>query len=137
MDETERLERTRRLRRVARAARLMDTAIRLPGGFRLGADSIVGLVPGVGDTAAVVVSLWIVNEARKLGIPGHKLTRMLGNVGLDYVIGAVPIVGDVFDAVYKANRRNLNMILDHFGHEELTHLDNIDERLMKDVTPDK
>ncbi|OXT02710.1 hypothetical protein B7H23_07455 [Notoacmeibacter marinus] len=128
-------DRTRRLRRVARAARLMDTAVRLPGGFRLGADSIVGLIPGIGDTATVVVSLWIVNEARKLGVPANKLTRMLGNVGLDYVIGAVPIVGDVFDAVYKANRRNLNMILDHFGHHDLTDLDDIDERAMKDVTP--
>ncbi|WP_114389692.1 DUF4112 domain-containing protein [Notoacmeibacter marinus] len=128
-------DRTRRLRRVARAARLMDTAVRLPGGFRLGADSIVGLIPGIGDTATVVVSLWIVNEARKLGVPANKLTRMLGNVGLDYVIGAVPIVGDVFDAVYKANRRNLNMILDHFGHHDLTDLDDVDERAMKDVTP--
>ncbi|MCP1199955.1 DUF4112 domain-containing protein [Notoacmeibacter sp. MSK16QG-6] len=129
-------DQTRRLRRVARAARLMDTAVRLPGGFRLGADSIVGLVPGVGDTATVLVSLWIVNEARKMGLPTHKLTRMLGNVGLDYVVGAVPILGDVFDAVYKANRRNLNMILDHFGHHDLTDLDDIDERTMKDVTPD-
>ena len=128
-------ERTRRLRRVARAARLMDTAVRLPGGFRLGADSIVGLIPGIGDTAAVVVSLWIVNEARKLGVPSHKLAKMMGNVGLDYFIGAVPLLGDVFDAVFKANRRNLNLILDHFGHHDLTSLDDIDERTMKDVTP--
>lgn len=130
-------ERTRRLKRVARAARLMDTAVRLPGGFRIGADSIVGLIPGVGDTAAALVSLWIVNEARKLGIPRYKLAQMLGNVGLDYVIGAVPILGDVFDAFYKANRRNLNLVLDHFDRHDLTSMDDIDERAMKDVTPER
>ncbi len=133
--DTDLTNRTRRLRRIARAARLMDTAIRLPGGFRLGADSIVGLIPGVGDTAAAVVSLWIVNEARKLGLPSHKLAKMLGNVGLDYVLGSVPVVGDVFDAFYKANRRNLNLVLDHFGHHDLTSVQDIDERTMKDVTP--
>tara|TARA_R110002020_G_scaffold370006_1_gene581760 strand:+ start:255 stop:701 length:447 start_codon:yes stop_codon:yes gene_type:complete len=131
----DRVEHLRRLRRVAKVARLMDTAIRIPGtGISFGGDSIVGLVPGVGDAATAVVSLWIVNEARRLGMPVHKLVKMLANVGVDTVGGAVPLVGDVFDLFFKANRKNLAMILDHFGEDGLID-DRGDVRPMKDITP--
>ncbi|TFF17703.1 DUF4112 domain-containing protein [Jiella endophytica] len=125
----------RRLRRVARVARLMDTAIRIPGtGISFGGDSIVGLVPGIGDAATAAVSLWIVNEARRLGMPAHKLAKMLANVGVDVFGGAVPLVGDIFDVFFKANRRNLAMILDHFGEDGLID-DRGDIHEMKDITP--
>ncbi|MBO0905700.1 DUF4112 domain-containing protein [Jiella sonneratiae] len=125
----------RRLRRVARVARLMDTAIRIPGtGISFGGDSIVGLVPGVGDAATAMVSLWIVNEARRLGLPAHKLARMLANVGIDTFGGAIPLVGDVFDFFFKSNRKNLAIILDHFGEDGLID-DRGDVRPMKDITP--
>jgi hypothetical protein len=99
----------------------MDTALRIPGtGVSLGADSVLGLIPGVGDFGAAAVSLFIVNEARRLGVPKETLLKMLVNVGFDTVAGSVPVLGDVFDVYFKSNRRNLQLVLDHFG---LDHAD--------------
>lgn len=110
-----------RLRRIRGLARLMDTALRVPGTrISLGADSVLGLIPGIGDFAAAAVSLVIVNEARRLGVPNDKLVKMLVNVGFDTVAGSVPMLGDVFDVYFKSNRRNLQLVLDHFG---LDHAD--------------
>ena len=131
-------DRHRRLRRVARLARFMDTAIRIPGtGIRFGGDSIVGLVPGVGDAASSLVGLYVVNEARRLGLPTHKLVRMVGNLGFDFAVGSVPVLGDAFDVFFKAHRRNLDIILDHFGEADLMAEPDIDpDRMpMKDITP--
>ena len=112
----DRAEHLRRLRRLAAIARLMDTAIRIPGtGIRFGADSVLGLVPLVGDAGGALVGLYIVNEARRLGLPPAKLARMLGNVAADSILGSVPLAGDVFDLFFKSHRRNLHVILDHFG----------------------
>ncbi|RVJ71713.1 DUF4112 domain-containing protein [Sinorhizobium medicae] len=116
-----RIEQLTRLRRIRGLARLMDTAVGIPGTrIRLGADSVLGLIPGVGDFAAAAVSLIIVNEARRLGVPNDKLAKMLVNVGFDTVAGSVPVLGDVFDVYFKSNRRNLQLVLDHFG---LDHAD--------------
>ncbi|MGQ3212540.1 DUF4112 domain-containing protein [Shinella sp.] len=110
-----------RLRRIRGLARLMDTALRIPGtGVSLGADSVLGLIPGIGDFGAAAVSLFIVNEARRLGVPKETLFKMLVNVGFDTVAGSVPVLGDVFDVYFKSNRRNLRLVLDHFG---LDHAD--------------
>ncbi|WP_075293172.1 DUF4112 domain-containing protein [Pararhizobium arenae] len=107
-----------RLRRIRGLARLMDTALRIPGTrFSLGADSIVGLVPGVGDFVGAAISLYIVNEARRLGVPNDKLIKMLVNIGFDAAAGSVPLLGDLFDVYFKSNRRNLDLVLDHFGLE--------------------
>ena len=115
------IERLPRLRRIRGLARLMDTALRLPGTrLSLGADSVLGLIPGVGDFAGAAVSLFIVNEARRLGVPNDKLFKMLVNVGFDTLVGSVPVLGDVFDVYFKSNRRNLQLVLDHFG---LDHAD--------------
>lgn len=115
------VENLARLRRIRGLVRLMDTALRIPGTrISLGADSVLGLVPGVGDFAAAAVSLVIVNEARRLGVPNDKLVKMLVNVGFDTVAGSVPVLGDVFDVYFKSNRRNLQLVLDHFG---LNHAD--------------
>lgn len=115
------VEHLSRLRRIRGLARLMDTALRVPGTrISLGADSVLGLIPGVGDFAAAAVSLVIVNEARRLGVPNDKLVKMLFNVGFDTVAGSIPVLGDVFDVYFKSNRRNLQLVLDHFG---LDHTD--------------
>lgn len=115
------IEHLGRLRRIRGLARLMDTALRIPGTrVSFGADSVLGLVPGIGDFAAAAVSLVIVNEARRLGVPNDKLMRMLVNIGFDTVAGSVPVLGDVFDVYFKSNRRNLQLVLDHFG---LDHAD--------------
>ena len=112
-------ERIRRLRRLSGIARLMDTAIGIPGTrIRFGADSILGLLPLVGDGAGAMVGLYIVNEARRLGVPREKLARMVGNIGLDAVVGSVPLVGDLFDVYFKSHRRNVDMIIDHFGIQQ-------------------
>lgn len=93
----------------------MDTAIRIPGtGIRFGADSVLGLVPGIGDAGCAVVSLLIINEARRLGVPKTLLIQMLYNVGLDTGIGAIPLVGDLFDVYFKSNKRNADLILEYF-----------------------
>jgi hypothetical protein len=110
------LEKFRRLRLLAR---MMDTAIRVPGtNIRLGADSIFGLLPVVGDAGGALVGLYIVNEARRLGLPSPKLLRMISNVALDGLAGSVPLIGDIFDVYFKSHRRNVKIILDHFGIPE-------------------
>ena len=115
------IEHLTRIRRMRGLARLMDTALCLPGTrISLGADSVLGLIPGIGDFAGAAVSLFIVNEARRLGVPNDKLAKMLVNVGVDTVAGSVPLFGDVFDVYFKSNRRNLALVLDHFG---LDHAD--------------
>lgn len=128
MDRLDGEERLRRLRRLGVVARLMDTAIRIPGtGIRFGMDSIVGLVPGIGDGAGLMIGLYIVYEAQRLGVPAHKLARMIANLGLDAVVGAVPVAGDVFDVFFKANRRNFELVLDHF--------DEYRAEFARDITP--
>lgn len=115
-DQAEKMEMLRRLRRLATIARLMDTAMRIPGtGIRFGADSLFGLVPVIGDAGGALIGLYIVNEARRLGVPPAKLVQMLGNIAVDSVLGSVPVAGDVFDVFFKSHRRNLQLVLDHFG----------------------
>jgi hypothetical protein len=91
----------------------MDEAIRLPGGFRIGLDGIVGLIPGIGDAFGMLVSGYIVLAAAREGAPKRVLARMLANIGLESVVGLVPIIGDAFDFVYKANSRNLRLFEDY------------------------
>jgi hypothetical protein len=106
----------RRIERVRTLATLLDTLIGLPGTrFRLGLDGIIGLVPGIGDGASALLSLWIVHEARAMGLPKAKLARMLANIAIDTAVGAVPVLGDIFDVVWKSNRKNMAIIDEHFG----------------------
>lgn len=108
-----------RIRRAIRIARLMDTAVRLPLiGVRIGADSVLGLIPAVGDVAASLIGLYLINEARHLGVPNHKLARMAVNLGIDAAGGTVPLIGDLFDIYFKSHRRNVGIILEHFGLSE-------------------
>jgi hypothetical protein len=100
-------ERAKRLRTLAW---LMDNSIPLPGGFRVGIDAIIGLVPGIGDAVGALISAYIINEARGMGAPRSVLMRMMGNVMLETVIGAIPFAGDLFDAAFKANTRNLALL---------------------------
>jgi hypothetical protein len=70
-------------------------------------------VPGIGDALSATLSAYIVWEARRLGVPKRQIARMVGNVALDTAVGAVPLVGDLFDMVFKANRRNVRIVIDH------------------------
>ncbi|MBB4351668.1 DUF4112 domain-containing protein [Aliirhizobium cellulosilyticum] len=114
-DDLDHVEKLKRLRRLNGIARLMDTAIRIPGtGIRFGADSVFGLIPVIGDAGGALVGLYLINEARRMGVPSAKLVQMLGNLGVDAFVGSVPVAGDLFDLFFKSHRRNLDIILDHF-----------------------
>ncbi|WP_070988298.1 DUF4112 domain-containing protein [Halofilum ochraceum] len=103
--------RQRALRRLDRLAHVLDTCIPVPLlRTRIGLDGLIGLVPGIGDAATGILSLYPVVEAWRLGLPVTTILRMLGNVGVDTVIGAIPLAGDLFDFAYKANRRNVDLL---------------------------
>ena len=90
---------------------LLDQAFRVPGTrWRFGLDAIVGLVPGAGDVAGALVGLYGVWVARQLGAPASLLLRMLGNLAVDAIVGAVPLLGDLFDFAYKPHVRNVVLI---------------------------
>ena len=83
----------------------------MPGtNFRVGFDAVLGLIPGFGDLVTTASSLSLIWLAHQRGVPNAVLGRMLFNLGVDALIGAVPVLGDVFDVVFKANRRNLNLL---------------------------
>jgi hypothetical protein len=103
------------LARLRRLAVLLDTAVVLPGGMRIGADAIIGLAPGIGDVVTTAMAAYFVYEARRLGLPKHKVARMIGNLAIDGLVGAIPILGDLFDVAFKANMRNLAIIEEHFA----------------------
>lgn len=94
---------------------LLDSSIRLPGGFRIGVDALLGLLPFFGDAAGVVLSGYIVIQAARLGLPMSVLGRMLFNVAVEGVIGVIPIFGDIFDAAWKANQRNVRLLERHIA----------------------
>ncbi|MFC4667654.1 DUF4112 domain-containing protein [Seohaeicola nanhaiensis] len=99
------------LARAEKLARLLDTRWGIPGTpLRFGFDSVVGLIPGVGDTLMLLPSLWIMHTAYRHGAPAGTLVRMAGNAGLDWVLGSVPLVGDVFDLFFKSHRRNAALL---------------------------
>src|SRR6516164_3402244 len=107
-----------RIARIDALATLLDTALVIPGtGVRFGLDALIGLFPVVGDIITTALSLFIVHEAYQLGAPGDVTVRMHGNVALDGVFGAVPPVGDAFDVLWRANRRNVQMLQDWLDHE--------------------
>ena len=103
-----------RLARLRRLAWMIDAVFLLPGTrFRFGLNSVIGLLPVGGDAVLGALSMYIIYEAARLGVPKHKLARMLANVGLEVLGGSVPIAGDLFDMALKANLRNLAIIEDH------------------------
>lgn len=91
----------------------LDASIRLPGGFRIGVDAILGLVPLLGDILGLLISGYIVVQAARLRVPHSVLLRMLLNVGVEGLVGQAPLLGDVFDATWKANLRNVRLLEEH------------------------
>lgn len=105
----------RRRKRLEKLAWLLDSSIRLPGGFRVGLDGIIGLIPGIGDLVGAALSSYIVLEAAKLKLPFRLLARMTLNILIELVIGIVPIFGDMFDFAFKANLRNVRILNAHLS----------------------
>jgi len=90
---------------------LMDDLFRIPGlNWRFGLDALVGLIPGFGDTATSLVSFYILVGAVRYRVPKITLLRMGLNLALDYLLGSLPLVGDLFDAWWKSNHRNLDLL---------------------------
>ena len=110
--------RAERIARIDALTTLLDTAFLIPGtNIRFGLDTLIGLVPGIADTITTVISLYILREARALGAPRLLIARMLANVAIDGLVGAVPLVGDAFDVVWRANRRNMDLLQKHLARE--------------------
>jgi hypothetical protein len=92
-------------------SRWMDGLFRVPGtGWRFGLDAIVGLIPGVGDTLTTMVSFYILAAGVRYRVPKVTLLRMGLNIAIDYVVGSVPVVGDLFDAAWKSNQKNVQLL---------------------------
>ena len=98
-------------RRLEAVEGVLERLFVLPGINRpIGLDSIVGLVPVLGDIVTASMGAWLVWEARNLGMSKFQLARMAGNVGIDTAIGAIPLVGDLFDLAFRSNSRNLRIV---------------------------
>ena len=101
-------------RRVEALEIVLERSMTLPGtNYKIGLDTIVGLVPVVGDLITAAMGSYIVWEARNLGLPKWKLWQMMGRIGFDTAVGAIPFVGDAFDVVYRSNTKNLRTIKKH------------------------
>jgi hypothetical protein len=101
-------------RRIGFVSRLMDDLVPIPGtSQRIGLDPVLGLVPGVGDLVSAIAGGWIIVEAVRFGIPGVVLLRMAWNTAVDLVVGAIPLLGDLFDVAFRSNRRNLELFRRH------------------------
>jgi hypothetical protein len=107
------LDANRRLKRLRGLAHFLDRSIPL-GRWRIGFDPIIGLIPGLGDWVGAVLSLYVLYEGARLGMPARVIARMGGNILVEAVVGAVPIVGDLFDFAWQANTRNLALIERHY-----------------------
>lgn len=107
------------VRRMRFVARILDDSLRIPGtDFRVGLDPLLGLLPVAGDAVSGALSLYIVVESARLGVSYRTLLTMLAHIGIDVAGGSIPVVGDLFDAVWKANTRNLRLALTELSGDD-------------------
>ncbi|TWT78035.1 hypothetical protein Pla123a_18350 [Posidoniimonas polymericola] len=105
------------LLRLEKLSRLFDDAVRIPGtGIRLGWDAVIGLLPIGGDALTTLISAYYMWEARRLGARKRVLVKMLANSGIDFLVGAIPLVGDLADVAWRANRKNLRVLIAELEH---------------------
>lgn len=106
------------LARLDKFSRFTDSSIGLPfTRFKIGVEAIVGLIPGIGDLAGLAMSGYVLLEAQRAGASGKVKRQMLRNIGIDFVGGLIPVVGDAFDAVYKANTRNTRLLRNYLNQQ--------------------
>lgn len=107
-----------RLSRIRWLSYLLDERFRIPGtSQRIGLDGLLGLLPGVGDTVGALLSIYILFEAIQIGVPRSTLLRMIANIALDTVVGAIPVAGDIFDVAWKANKKNAALLNAHIASQ--------------------
>lgn len=106
------------LQQLQRLADWMDSKFTIPGTkIKFGLDSLIGIIPGVGDTATVAVTAFIIGKAGKYNLPFHIKSKMIWNAFIDWLIGLVPFFGDIFDIGFKANRKNVALLLDYLNKQ--------------------
>lgn len=119
---------------VEKLARLMDSRFNIPGiPVKLGLDTIIGLIPGIGDTIGLGISGYIIAQSKRIGVGRTTLYKMMANVLIDWLIGIIPILGDLFDWGWQANNRNAKLLRREFEKQ----LVEVGEPQMIDVTPPK
>lgn len=108
-----------KLLRLKRLSHNLDEAFTIPGTERkIGIDPIIGLIPGGGDLIGGALSIYIMHAGIRMGMPRSVIIRMFGNIALEFIIGCIPIIGDLFDAMWKSNQRNVKLIEDSKISEE-------------------
>ena len=108
-----------KLMRLKRLSHNLDEAFTIPGTERkIGIDPIIGLIPGGGDLIGGAFSIYIMHAGIRMGMPRSVIIRMFGNIALEFIIGCIPIIGDLFDAMWKSNQRNVKLIEDSIISEE-------------------
>lgn len=113
------LQQLNKLRRIRKIAKLLDTAIGIPGTkIRFGLEPILGILPGGGDLITASISAYLIYLAASFGLEKSEIFKMIKNVAVDTAIGSVPIAGDIFDAYFKANIRNLEILENHLAKTE-------------------
>lgn len=106
----------KQLAQVERLSRLMDNRFRIPKtNIRFGLDSLLGLIPVVGDTAGALTTAYIIKVARENNVPKRHQARMVWNMVIDWLIGLIPFFGDIFDIGFKAHRKNLHILKNHLN----------------------
>jgi hypothetical protein len=101
-------------RRIGRVTHALDELVSVPGTqIKVGLDPLIGLIPVAGDAVAALVGAWVILEASRFGIPRVVLGRMILNLGVDLAIGAIPLLGDVYDLFFRSNSRNLDLFRRH------------------------
>ena len=112
-------DRLAKLNRIREFSRWLDSAFRIPGtNFRFGWDPIIGLVPGAGDLVSVALSAYMIYLAARFRLPPKIFLQMLVNLGIEATVGTIPLVGDIFDAFFKANIRNFELLEKHIQQVE-------------------
>jgi len=108
-----------KLLRLKRLSHNLDEAFTIPGTERkIGIDPIIGLIPGGGDLIGGALSIYIMHAGIRMGMPRSVIIQMFGNIALEFIIGCIPIIGDLFDAMWKSNQRNVKLIEDSIISEE-------------------
>lgn len=119
------IEQLKNLKRIRKIATLLDSAIGIPGTkFRIGLDPILGLIPGGGDVIAAGISAYMIYLAARFGLRKEEIGKMIGNVAIETFLGSFPLIGDIFDAYFKANIRNLEILEKHIENNNIILAEN-------------
>lgn len=107
------VEKAKTKKRLERLAWVLDSVIPLPGGFKIGLDGLIGLIPVVGDGVTALLSSYVVGEGIRIGAPKSVILKMVGHLVVDTLLGAIPVVGDLFDIANRANHRNVELLQEY------------------------